>query len=128
MSPGSRISRLVRSRISRRLDGSVTLPHLKGKRMFHFILRACRLRRRVVRGTALSLVVALLFSACGQIPDISKFAEASAGMTGAIRKGYAQTDELLAEVSVGPEFDPDTRAKLADRRKTLKDSIGPTLK
>ncbi|HEY7179865.1 MAG TPA: hypothetical protein VIC84_00535 [Blastocatellia bacterium] len=95
--------------------------------MFHFMLRVYRFRRRAIQGTALLLITALLLSACGEIPDISKFAEASAGMTGAIRKGFTQTDELLGDSSSGSLFDPDTSAKLKEERKNLRDSIQPTL-
>jgi len=83
--------------------------------------------RTARKSLALLLVIALLFSGCGEIPDISKFAEASSGMTTAIRKGVAQTDEVLEAASTEPAFDSETQGKLKKQRADFQAALKPTL-
>lgn len=80
----------------------------------------------LTKGIALFLAMTLFLSACGEIPDISKFAEASGAMTSVIRKGVTQTHELMGAAAAEPSL-LDVRQVLTAYRADLRDAVKPTL-
>jgi hypothetical protein len=80
----------------------------------------------LTKGIALFLAMTLFLSACGEIPDISKFAEASGAMTSVIRKGVTQTHELMGAAAAEPSL-LDVRKELTAYRAELRAALKPTL-
>ena len=75
---------------------------------------------------ALFLAITLFLSACGEIPDISKFAEASGAMTSVIRKGVTQTDELMGAAVAEPTL-LKAQDDLTASRANFRAAVKPTL-
>jgi hypothetical protein len=72
----------------------------------------------------LTLIVLMsLLSACGSIPDIQPFANATANMATALNKGFAHTENQLAVLQAeNPDLEDQARATLGELRKRWRPS------
>lgn len=75
----------------------------------------------------LILIVSILFTAC-DVPDISKFTEASAEMTKGIRQGVKETGGILETLSKSNISSETAKAAIQENSLNYEKNIAPTLK
>jgi len=74
------------------------------------------------------LIVSILFAAC-DVPDISKFTEASAEMTSGIRQGVKETDTILLSASRRDDlFSAKDIGKVSELHTNYQKTLKPTVK